>query len=120
MTGRNAWFAFVLAVSLGMLAFQAAAATSERQEPGAHRNNTTETEDRSGVINRIDVENGQLVIDDLKYSFSPQQLIVRRGGHVPSLKALQPNQRVRYSNKLRVPGGAGNRASRVVSEIWIK
>ena len=119
MTGRNVWLAFVLTVSLGMLAFQAVA--SERKEPGAHRNNNaTEVEGRSGVINRIDVENGQLVIDDLKYSFSPQQLIVRRGGHISSLRALQPNQRVRYSNKSRLRGGAGNRASRVISEISIK
>ncbi len=118
MTGRNGWLVFVLTVSLGILAFQAVA--SERKEPGAHRNNATEAEGRSGVINRIDIENGQLVIDDLKYSFSPQQLIVRRGGHIASLKALQPNQRVRYSNKSRIRGGVGNRANRVISEIWIK
>lgn len=119
MTGRNVWF--VLAVSLGMLAFQVAVAASEPEAPGAHRNKVVETEGRDGVINRIDIENGQLVIDDLKYGFSPQQLIVRKGGHVSSLKALRPNQRVRYSNKSRGPGGAvGNRVNRIISEIWIQ
>ena len=49
MTGRNVWFAFVLTVSLGMLAFQAVA--SERKESGAHRNHAIEVEGRSGVIN---------------------------------------------------------------------
>lgn len=120
MSDRNVWFAFVLVASLGMLAFQTAAAASERMDPSAHRNNAAEAEGRSGVINRIDVENGQLVIDDLKYSFSPQHLIVRRGGHVSSLNALQPNQRVQYNNKSRVSVGAGHRDNRVISEIWIK
>lgn len=116
MTGRNVWF--VLAVSLGMLTFKVTAAADELEAPGAHRNKVVEAEGRSGVINRIDVENGQLVIDDLKYGFSPGQLIVRKGGHVSSLKALRPNQRVRFSNKSRVPGrGAGNRE---ISEIWIQ
>ena len=117
MTDRNVWF--VLAVSLGILAFQAtAAAATELEAPGAHRDGVVGAEGRNGVINRIDVENGQLVIDDLKYGFSPGQLIVRKGGHVSSLKALRPNQRVRYSNKSHVPRpAAGNR---VISEIWIQ
>ncbi|GJL71011.1 MAG: hypothetical protein NMNS01_02100 [Nitrosomonas sp.] len=118
MTGRYVWLWYVLAVSLGILTFQTTAAASELEVPGAHRNRVVETEGRSGVINRIDVENGQLVIDDLKYGFSPGQLIVRKGGHVSSLKALRPNQRVRYSNKSHAPRRvAGNR---VISEIWIQ
>lgn len=116
MTGRNV--VLILAVSLGMAAFQATATASEQKVPDAHWRSVDEAGGRSGVINRIDVENGQLVIDDLKYGFFPQQLIVRKSGHISSLKALRPNQRVRYSNKSRVPGeAAGNR---IISEIWVE
>ena len=116
MTDRNIWF--VLAVSLGILAFQATATATKLEAPAAHRNGVVGVEGRNGVINRIDVENGQLVIDDLKYGFSPGQLIVRKGGHVSSLKALRPNQRVQFSNKSHVPGRASGH--RVISEIWIQ
>lgn len=120
MISRNILFVYVLTISLGVQAFQATA--SERKEPGAHRNNSSEVEGRSGVINRIDFANGQLVIDDLKFSFFPQQLIVRKNGHVSSIKELRENQRVRYRNKSRASGSAssGNSVNRVISEIWIE
>ncbi len=119
MNSRNVLFAFVLTVSLWMPVFQAVA--SEQKEPGAHRNNAANIEGRSGVINRIDVENGQLVIDDLKFSFSPQQLTVRKNGHIASIQELRENQRVRYRNKSRVPGSfSGNSVSRVINEIWVE
>ena len=120
MISRNILITYALTISLGVQTFQATA--SGREESSVHRSDTTEVEGRSGVINRIDFENGQLVIDDLKFSFFPQQLIVRKNGRVSSIQELRENQRVRYQNKSRVPGSAssGNSISRVISEIWVE
>lgn len=120
MIKRTIFFFTVLTVSLAAQTFQAAA--SERHVPSIDRNSTIEAEGRPGVINRLDFENSQLVIDDLQFSFFPQQLIVRKNGRVASIDELRENQRVRYRNNSRFPGStpSGNSISRVISEIWIE
>lgn len=92
------------------------AGAGERKEADQRRNIQSESEGRIGTINSVDSENNLLVIDDLKFSYPPQQLIIYERGNISSLKALQPGQQVRYSNMLHLPSGSGYR---VISEIWI-
>ena len=100
-------FALLLTVSLWMLAFQAIAV--ERKGNGAQRNHAVPIEGRGGVINRVDIENNVLVINDQKFAFLPHQLVVRKNGQISSLKALRSNQNVHFVSRMH----------RMVNEIWI-
>ena len=114
-------FTFVLAFSCCLVTFQAIA--DVRNEANTHRNVAAADENaRVGVLNRIDLDNGLLVIDDLTFGFSPRQLTVYRGGHVSSMRSLHPNQQIRYSgpSNLRYSADSNVSANRMISKIWIE
>lgn len=73
-----------------------------------------ESFDRSGVINRIDVNNRVLVIDDSKVTLSLNLKVHTPTTRYGTIRSLEPGMKIGF-------GTSGSRAVRggAVSEVWV-
>lgn len=109
---------FVVAGSLFLLSSQLAnAAPAASASASALPITQTEALTEKGVINGIDMARGQMVINDMVFSFSAITLKVHTGNRVSGVTSLRPNQAIRFISGVRKPGSTLG-SPRTVLEIW--